>query len=174
MPRRSRVPEKPSDLTETEAALLRHCAAERADMVYLVDFTTACADLPKALRGSWFEPKLLSPRQKEAHAAVAKETRKALKRLFAAGLIDVGREDACPEGFKRRHAEILARLQNDGRWETGETSAIEGEVRHHEVWAEATDLPAVTRQIGGRPELVGLTSKGRELAERLSEWEAEQ
>ena len=173
MARRSKLPESPQDLHRTEAALLAYCNGQRADMVYLIDFTTRLAGLPKTLQGDWFDAKLLSPTQKAAHDEVVRDTRKALRRLFSAGLIDVGREDDCPEGFKRRHGEIIAALQKDVRWETGETAGLEAQVRHHRTWAEAHDLAAVTRQMGDKPQLVGLTGKGRDLATQIVVQEGE-
>ena len=175
MPRRSAAV-RVEDLTETEAAILRQCLAAREEMVYLVDLTTALAELPKVLRGAWFDPRLLDPRQSRRHEEVVKEVRQALRRLFRAGLVDIGREDAYPEGFRRHHREIVAAMHSDAYWRSRPGSrgrvpsmdTISENVRFHQMWADVPDLAAVTKELGGPVEFVGLTPQGAEFARGLA------
>ncbi len=164
--------ESAEDLTESEAELIRYCAGRKEDLVYLVDITTALAGLPKSLAGQWFDEKLLTPRQKEGHRQAVKDVNAALRRLYRAGLIDVAREDASPEGFRRHHDEIIAAMRDGRYWLArpqygGKTPAlhvVEENVAHHETWATASDLRAVVRELGGPVQMVGLTARGREIA----------
>jgi len=157
--------------------VLLFCAEHPEEMVYLVDLTTALAGLPRSLRGQWFDPALLTPAQKEAHAQVVKDTNRGIRRLFRAGLLDIGREDAYSEGFTRHHRDLVEAMQKDSYWRhrpgsKGEVPAmdvIEQHVRFHKTWAEVTDLTAAVKEMGGKAELVGLTPAGRAFVKTLSE-----
>ena len=167
MAARGRSLESAGDLVPLECELMRYCLSQKEDMVFLIDLTTALARLPKSLQGAWYDPALLTPKQKAAHAEVVKEVNKALRRLFKAGFIDVGAEETFSEGFKRRHRDVISALQRDPRWESGEqTDLLQAEIRAKTVWAEATDLRAVLKQMGEPVEMVGLTPEGRVFAER--------
>ena len=155
------------DLTPVENSILRYCVSRKDDMIFLVDVTTALADLPTALQGPWFDKKLLTPKQKETHVAVVKDVNRALRRLFKAGFVDIGREDTYPEGFKRRHREIIAARQKDPRWEEGGGDALEAEIRANKIWADVTDIRAAVKQMGDSIELIGLLPEGREFARRV-------
>ena len=166
-------PQTCDDLTAAEQNIIAFCAQQREDMVYLIDVTTAQAGLPRSLQGQWFDERLLTPEQRSAVADVTKAVNRALRRLFRFDLVDVGREDTFPEGFKRHHREIVAAMQTDDYWRSrpdfrGEIPAmdlIEQHVRFHQQWADVTDLRLATKELGGPVELVGLTPAGRRLAE---------
>jgi hypothetical protein len=170
---RNRVRQRPgSDLTPLEREVLRFCFDERQDIVQLIDLTTAVADLPRSLRGPWFDARLLTPQQKERHAQVVKDIKRALRRLFRAGLIDIGREQNYPEGFKRHHREIVAAMQTDSYWlghagvkgRAPSMDVVERSVRFHQTWADVTDLRSAVKEMGGDVELIGLTPAGFESA----------
>jgi hypothetical protein len=165
-----------AEITDTEQRLLRHLAADKAEMVYLIDITTALAGLPKTLQGDWFDEKLLSPNQKNDHRKVVKEMDAALRKLFAKGFVDIGREDICSEGLRRHHLEIVKSMRDGRYWaarglvgdKKPSLRVIEDNVAHHETWISATDLRAAQREIGGKPELIGLTETGNALAEEMN------
>ena len=160
-------------LTLLERNIIRFCFDRRDEMTYLIDMTTALADLPRTLQGQWFDARLLAPNQKARHAQIAKEVDRALRRLFQAGLIDVGREDSFPEGFKRRHRDVVAAMQSDSYWlsRSGRVptmDVIEQNVRFHQTWAEVAELKSAIKEMGGPIELIGLSPAGRELAQVLA------
>lgn len=164
-----------SDLTDGELGILKHCAETVEDAVYIIDIVTSIADLPRGLRGVWFDEKLLSPRQSAAYKQAKKDLDAALRRLFRADLIDVGREDMYPEGFKRHHQEVIAALRDGRYWrarpqyggKTPSLRVVEDHVAAHAEWADATDLRAAQRELGGAPDFVFLTDRGREFAGML-------
>jgi len=154
-------------LDPIEGKILLILAGRVEEMVPLVDITTDLAGLPDHLRGQWFERKLLTPSQAAAWEEARKQVRRAVRSLFRKGFIDVGREDAFPEGFCRHHAEVIRALQNHPAWK-GDTdiskrsvAAIENEIRARIPWAVARDLAAVQKQMGGPVDIVGITSSGR-------------
>ena len=161
-----------SDLTEGERGILKHCAETVEDAIYVIDVVTTIADLPRGLRGVWFDEKLLSPRQLAAYKQAKKDLDAALRRLFRADLVDIGREDEYPEGFKRHHREVIAALRDGRYWrarphyrgKTPSLRVVEDHVAAHVEWANATDLRAVQREIGGAPDFIFLTERGREFA----------
>jgi hypothetical protein len=156
----------PDDLTEMERQVIEFCLLRKEDMVYLVDLTTAMADLPKTLQGQWFDNKLLSPRQKEVHKEAVKETMRALRRLFKVGFVDLGNEESFPEGFRRHHREIMISMQSDARWHE-RTESDDQRMRFHKTWAEATDFAAVKKRMDAPIELAGLTERGRSFADGM-------
>ena len=137
------------------------------DMVPLVDITSDLAGLPNHLRGQWFDRKLLTPSQASAWEEALKQVRRAVRSLFRKRFIDVGREDHFPEGFCRHHAEVIRALQNHPAWKGDSdiskrsVAGIESEIRARMPWAEARDLTAVQKQMGGPVDIIGITSSGR-------------
>ena len=170
---RSVQPETLDELTPSEQRLMMFCVQRREDMVYLIDVTTAHAGLPRSLQGQWFDTRLLTPGQKSAVSAVTREVNRALRRLFRLDLVDVGREETFPEGFKRHHREIVAAMQTDEYWRGRSDSRgqmpsmdlIEQHVRFHQRWADITDLRVAAKELGGPVELIGLTPAGRRFVE---------
>lgn len=156
-------------LQPLEQEAMRFCSASAEDMVYLIDLTTTLAGLPKTLQGQWFDAALLSPEQKDAYSTTSKMTMKAVRQLFRLRLMDVGREETCPEGFVRRHSEIIRALQSHPAWDSRDaTSAssitsLESQVRFHTMWRDATELTPVQKEMGGAVELIGLSERGSEL-----------
>jgi len=163
------------DLNNVERAILTHCANSVEDTVYLIDLSTMIADLPRGLRGAWFDEKLLSPKQLAAHTQAKKDLDAAMRRLFREDLVDVGREDTYPEGFKRHHRELIASMRNGRYWlarpqyrgKVPSLREVEDHVAAHTEWAYATNLRAVHRQLGGAPDFIFLTDRGREFATLL-------
>jgi hypothetical protein len=165
----------PDGLSDHEAHLMTYCARERSEMVHIIDVATALAGLPKSLSGQWFDRKLLDPKQTVAVREADKEITRAIRRLFRAGLIDIGREEVFSEGFRRHHREIIESMRSGQYWRSrpqfkGQVPSlrvVEDHVAHHEQWAHATDFNAVVREMGGKPELVGLTDDGEILASSM-------
>lgn len=175
MPRRTTGKHGANDLTPLEEKILRFCSEDRRDMVHLVDLTTALAELPRALQGPWFALRLLAPDQKKRYTEVVRDVNRAMRRLFRAKLIDIGREDSYSEGFTRHHREIVAAMHTDSYWQNRSGSkgqmpsmdVIAENVRFHQTWADVTDLRAAAKEMGGDVELIGLTPNGREHAQML-------
>lgn len=163
------------DLSDHETHLMMFCVRERSDMVHIIDITSALAGLPKSLSGQWFDKKLLDPNQIVAFRDAEKGVTRAIRRLFRAGLIDIGSEEAFSEGFRRHHREIIESMRSGQYWRSrpkfkGQIPSlrvVEDHVAHHEQWAHATDFNAVVREMGGKPELVGLTEEGVKLTSRI-------